>query len=502
MNRAAYISMLLRGDFIMWRKSMIILFRLIITFILVNWLTTCAVNPVTGKRELMLLSEADEINLGRESDQGIVQIYGLYPNQDLSGYLNNIGQPMAKISHRPNLAYEFKVMDSPVINAFAVPGGYVYITRGILAHLNNEAELAGVVGHEIGHITARHSAAQYSKAQLAQLGLGVGAALSKEIAQYAGLAAQGIGLLFLKFSRDNERQADDLGVQYSTRTGYDAREMANLFKTLERIQSHSGGGGLPDWLSTHPNPVDRIGTIIRNAENLQKTQGLTNLKIKRDEYLGKLSGLVYGEDPRQGYVENNIFYHPLLKFSFPVPAGWKISNSPSQVQMTSADEKAAVMFALAAEKDPQAAAHQFFTKYQAEVQSQNNIKVNNLNAVKLVTLLAGQTQPLQVVSYFIAKDAQVYVFHGFSSQQEFSQYQSALQVPMQGFAHLSAAKKINVKPDLLQIKRVNSATTLQQALKNNGVADKDLQEHALINGLELSSNLEANRMIKIIERNR
>jgi len=483
----------------MRNKTSGIIFRLLLALVLLTWLTNCAINPVTGKRELMLLSETDEINLGKESDQGVVQTYGVYPDQELNAYISAIGQSMARISHRPNLPYEFKVMDSPVINAFAVPGGYVYITRGILAYIENEAELAGVMGHEIGHITARHSAEQYTRAQLAQLGLGIGSALSKEIAQYAGVAAQGIGLLFLKFSRDNERQSDDLGVQYSTKVGYDAREMANLFKTLDRIQSQSGGSGLPDWLSTHPNPADRVGTVQKNAEKLQKTQGLTNLKIKRDEFLNRISGIVYGEDPRQGYVQNNVFYHPALKFSFPVPAGWQLSNSPAQVQMATADQKAAILFSLAAEQDPQSAASQFVTRYQAQVQSQNSIKVNNLNAVKLIALLAGETQPLQVVSYFIAKDGQVYVFHGFAAQTDFSQYQSALQVPMQGFAQLSDPQKINVKPNHLKIVRVTSTTTLQQALKKNGVADKDLNEHALINGLELAGSVPANTLIKVIE---
>jgi predicted Zn-dependent protease len=502
-RRRAYITITSKwGDIAMKKKSVLITFRLFTILLLITWLITCAINPVTGKRELMLLSEADEISLGQQSDQGIIQTYGLYPDQGLNNYVSNIGQSMARISHRPNLKYEFKVMDSPVINAFAVPGGYVYVTRGILAHLNNEAELAGVVGHEIGHITARHSAIQYTRAQLAQLGLGIGAALSQEIAQYAGLAAQGIGLLFLKFSRDNERQSDDLGMEYSSRVGYDAREMANLFKTLDRIQSQSGGSGLPDWLSTHPNPADRIGTIQRHAANYQKTQGLTNLKINRNEFLTKVDGMVYGEDPRQGYVQNNIFYHPELKFSFPVPGGWTLNNTPSQVQMAPSDGKAAVLFSMAAEKDPQSAASQFITSNQAQVQSQNSIRVNNLNAVKLISVLASESQTLQLVSYFIAKDARVYVFHGFTAQADFGNYQSALQVPMQGFANLTDAAKINVKPDLLRIKRVNSATTLRQALKTNGVADTYLYEHAIINGLELTSMLAANTMIKVVERGR
>ena len=167
---------------------------------------SCARNPVTGKNEFMLLSENDEIKMGQQADKDVVATYGVYDDKTLAAYITQLGQSMVKISHRPNLTFEFKVMDSPVINAFAVPGGFVYITRGILAYLNNEAELAGVVGHEIGHVTARHSAQKYSEVSLAQIGLGVGSILSEEFAAYSGLAAQGLGLLFLRFSRDDERQ--------------------------------------------------------------------------------------------------------------------------------------------------------------------------------------------------------------------------------------------------------------------------------------------------------
>ena len=197
------------------QKFFITVIALSLLFIL-----SCAVNPVTGKREFMLLSEADEIKLGQQSDPSIVQMYGVYDDEKMQKYLDDLGSKMVAVSHRSNLKFDFKLMDSPVINAFAVPGGYVYITRGIMAYMNSEAELAGVVGHEIGHVTARHSAKQYSNAQVAQLGLGLGSVLAPEFAGYAGLAAQGIGLLFLRFSRDHERQSDDLGVEYATKVGY------------------------------------------------------------------------------------------------------------------------------------------------------------------------------------------------------------------------------------------------------------------------------------------
>ena len=207
----------------------------VLLLLMLAFVISCAVNPVTGKTELMLLSESDEIQLGQQSDKEVVAQYGLYDDAQLQSYIDQLGQKMVKISHRPNLSFSFRLLDSPVINAFAVPGGFVYITRGILAYLNNEAEFAGVLGHEIGHVTARHSAKQYTKAQFAQLGLGVGSILSEDFAKYSGLAQVGVGLLFLRFSRDAERQSDDLGVEYSTKVGYDAREMGNFFHTLDQM---------------------------------------------------------------------------------------------------------------------------------------------------------------------------------------------------------------------------------------------------------------------------
>jgi predicted Zn-dependent protease len=209
-------------------------------------IVSCAVNPVTGKREFMLLSTDDEIALGRNADRDIVAAYGEYQNPELAAYVTEIGLRMAEQSHRPDLPYAFRILDTPVINAFALPGGYVYVTRGIMAYLDSEAELAGVVGHEIGHVTARHSAQRYSQAQLAQLGLGIGSAVSSQFRRYSRYAEAGVGLLLLRFSRDDERQSDELGVTYATAVGYEAGEMARFFETLDRP---SGSGRCAGWPS-------------------------------------------------------------------------------------------------------------------------------------------------------------------------------------------------------------------------------------------------------------
>jgi predicted Zn-dependent protease len=181
----------------------------------------------------MLMSKGQEIAMGQQSDPEIVAFFGLYDDERLQRFINEKGKQMAAVSHRKELPYEFKIVDSPVVNAFAVPGGFVYFTRGIMAHFNNEAEFAGVLGHEIGHITARHSAKQYSNAMLGQIGLVAGSVISPEFAQLADVAQQGLQLLFLKFGRDAESQSDKLGVEYSTKIGYDASEMAGFFSTLD-----------------------------------------------------------------------------------------------------------------------------------------------------------------------------------------------------------------------------------------------------------------------------
>ena len=177
----------------------------------------CAVNPATGQHQLSFISEQQEIQMGQQSDPEIVASMGLVPDQQVQSYVQQLGKRLAAASERPDLPWTFRVIDDPTVNAFAVPGGYVYVTRGLLTHITSEAQLAGVIGHEIGHVTARHSVNDMSKQQLAQIGLGVGMIVSPTLAALGNLAASGMQVLFLKYSRDHENQADELGVRYMTR---------------------------------------------------------------------------------------------------------------------------------------------------------------------------------------------------------------------------------------------------------------------------------------------
>ena len=363
-------------------------------FVLFN---QCARNPVTGKRQIVLMSESQEIAMGVSSNPQVLAEFGEYPDSNLQRYINDIGQRMAKISHRPNLEFHFKVVDSDVVNAFAIPGGYVYFTRGILAYFNNEAQLAGVLGHEIGHVTARHGVSQQTKQMGGQLIL-IGAMIaSPKLAQFGEQLSQGMQLLFLKFSRDDESQSDELGVAYSSKIGFDAQHMATFFLTLNRL----GGGDesterIPTFMSTHPDPVDRNKKVQAMALDFQaKNPG--NFLVNRDGYLRLIDGIIYGEDPNQGFVENMVFYHPQLKFQFPIPSNWKYQNSPAQFQMASPDQKALMIMTLAPEKTLGEAATNFAQKNKLSVLSQQNTTINGLPAIVQVAdqVADAQAQQLQ-----------------------------------------------------------------------------------------------------------
>ncbi len=469
---------------------------LIFSLILIN---ACSTNPVTGKKDLMLISKDQEVAMGKESDPEIVGYFGLYEDEKLQKFIEEQGQKMAALSHRPDLTYEFKIVDSPVVNAFAVPGGYVYFTRGIMAHFNNEAEFAGVLGHEIGHIAARHSAKQYSKSMLAQVGLAVGMIVSPTFRQFADVANTGVQLLFLKFGRDAEEQSDKLGVEYSSKIGYDAHEMAGFFNTLKRLQEESGQS-VPTFLSTHPDPKNRLKDVGELATKWQQKLNLTNPEVEREAYLRMIDGIIYGEDPKQGYVENNVFYHPVMKFEFPIPRGWTYQNTPQQVQMAPQEGNALMILTLSQEKSLEAAAQAVLQNYQLTLVESEQGEVNGMPALAMVADQQQEQQTIRVLSYLINYNNTIYNFLGVSSVNDFNQFTSTFNQTMQNFDQLTDPSKLNVQPYRVRIKTIERSGTLAQALQQHSVEKDRMEEVAVINGMSLEDKVEKGALIKVIER--
>lgn len=480
--------------------------RLVLFVTLLSFtISSCVVkDPVTGKKTVTLVSESQEQAMGDEYNPQVLAQFGVYEDKAMQAFIEREGQAMARVSHRPTLKYQFKVVDSPVVNAFAVPGGYVYFTRGIMAHFNNEAEFAGVLGHEIGHITARHSAKQQSKQQLAQVLLVGGMIASETVRQYGEAASQSLGLLFLKFSRDNESQSDELGVEYSTAVGYNSHEMANFFQTISRL---SGGEGqsVPDFLSTHPNPDNRFTRVHQLSDNIQtKIADKSKLKVNRNSYLQMIDGLVYGEDPRQGFVENWMFYHPDLKFQFPVPTNWKYQNSPVQFQMASEDGKA-MMVLSAGSGTLQEAKTALITQFKLTEKSSKNVNVNGLTglefeAVQIPAQQEGQAaQPnAQLLVTLIQYNGLIYKLLGVAEESDFAANTRYFRSTMDNFRVLTDSDKINRQPERIRIKTLSKTMTLQQALASYNMPSTRLTELSILNGMEATDEVKAGTMIKVV----
>lgn len=465
---------------------------------------SCAVNPVTGKKQLMFMSEAQEVALGVSYDPQVLASFGLYDDPELQSFVQARGTEMGKISHRPNLEYHVKVVDSPVVNAFAVPGGYIYLTRGILAQFNNEAELMGVIGHEMGHVTARHSVSQMTKQQIGTLLLIGGMIASEEFANYAQYAMQGMELLFLSFSRDNEREADALGSEYTTKMAYDGTKMADFFEVLNKMNMASSHGGVPTFLSTHPDPGDRYNAVLRNTKAWQDKLDLPSYKVNGDSYLQLIDGIIYGDDPKQGYTDDNTFYHPDLKFKFSYPVGWNLTNAPTQVTVQPADGKALILFTLSNQRSLQAAADSSLAQYGLKLQRSERRTVNGMPAIVTLSKQENQDQSTgavsttTVLSYFIEYGSMYYLFHSVSTEADFANYANIMESSMKTFARLTDSYRINVKPKKVYVKKVQRTGTLASAFSSYGISQEMMNELALLNNIELNDQVQAGKLIKIV----
>ena len=487
-------------------NSMFIQVALVLTLSL---FATCARNPVTGKRELSLMSQEQEIAIGKESHPSIVSSMGLYEDKNLQAFMNEKGKAMAKISHRPDLPYEFHIVDSPVVNAFAVPGGFVYFTRGILAHFNNEAEFAGVLGHEIGHVTARHSARQQSKQLFGTLGTIATAIL---LPQATEIAQQGIGLALLSYSRAHESESDEIGVEYSSKIGYDAHQMANFFATIKRI-SDNAGQAIPTFTSTHPDPGSRNVKVNKMATEYQ-AKNPANYQSNRDQYMRLIDGIMYGEDPKQGFVENNAFYHPELRFQFPVPRGWDHQNSPSQFQMGPKEGKMAMILMLAKGSSLDEAAQNLVKELHLNVSENNRTTINGNPAYVLISTQQqqqeqGQPQQqqrqdpnttTQIATWLIQYNNAVYALHGLSAMSTFQNSFRTFQSVASGFRSLTEPDKLNRKPERVQVKSVPRDGSFSEAMSALGMPAARLEELGTLNSLKATDRVARGSLIKVIAR--
>jgi predicted Zn-dependent protease len=487
---------------------MVMIFRISAVALLAVFLYGCVTDivPATGEKRYLGYTWQQETDIGKQASKEVTSLFGLYPDTNLARYVTEVGNRVLATSHlrRPGATEQvratpvtFTVLDSPVINAMALPGGFIYVTRGMLAHLNNEDQLATVIAHEIGHVAARHAARQAWQQQIGQGLLLGGAVLSQglglpaqDVLNLGGMAAQ---LFLLRYSREDELEADKLGVEYAMAAGYDSREVIGLFQTLDRMQEKEGQS-MPSFLATHPNPGDRIQRI-RELTSAARNSRTANPDSR---YLRSVEGLVLGEDPRQGFVQDNVFYHPDLGFRFPIPRGFKAVNQPSQVVMVEGQNRAVLGFTGTAESSAEAAAAKLLSQRGLRVVERGSTRINGFPAVGV--LADAQTQNGQIVTlttYFIEYRGKVYQFIGYAPQPLFGSFQSAFLQTIRGFAEIQDSRILARQPVRLTLLRVSRSAPFRELIPRALPAPFTPAEAAILNEVDLNQEISPAKILKI-----
>ena len=465
--------------------------------------SACATNPVTGQRQLNFMSESQEIKLGQESDPEIQAEMGVYPNPALQEYVSGVGMRLAKASERPDLPWHFAVVDVPAVNAFALPGGYVYITRGLLAHLDNEAEMAGVLGHEIGHVTARHSAQAYTRSMTAGIFLAAAAIFAPKTQPFLGAVQTGLSLAFLKYGRGQELQADSLGTGYVATVGWEPAGMSGVLETLGRISAASDSRGVPNWLSTHPQPADRVAKVADTVQTLEATRPASEWTVNRDPYWQHLNGLIYGDNPREGIVRGREFLHPDMRFKLRFPEGWKIQNGKQQVTSAPADTSG-VMLVLQMVPNPSGTgledlavasmSKSGFTRVDGESTRLNS----GLEAYH--GIYDGKTEDggvVRVEAAHISHGGHVFLLAGMATQAAFQQAQPYFVDTIKSFAPAAESEMGRIQPNRIGFTTVRNGDTWQGIAERSGglIPAKDL---AVLNGSAPDNQPPVGKRIKIV----
>jgi predicted Zn-dependent protease len=441
---------------------------------------------------LSLISEAQEVQMGRQAAQQVALTLGFVDDRELAAYVRRIGADLAASSERPQLPWEFHVVDDPAPNAFALPGGFIYVTRGMLNLLTSEAELASVLGHEIAHVTARHSVNQISTQQLTQLGLGIGGIFFPTVQDISPLVGAGLDLLFLKHSRDDEREADELGFGYVAQEGYAVSEFADVFATLQRA-GDGQSGSLPGWLSTHPAPAERVAT----AETRAAKAGQSGGRIDRDRYLRQLDGLVYGKNPRHGFFRDNTFYHPELRFRLHFPPAWNTQNLSQAVVGVAPDGMAAIELTLSPAADETQALRQFAAQPNIDVGQPTRLRLDALSGLSAQFIgRSAEGGRIRGVIAFVPHAGRVYQLAGYSPERHFGVVADTLAGSIESFRVVDDPSILTVDPNRIDVVRLERPQTLAEFAERYPSA-VPVEQLAVINHVPSgSARLEAGTLVK------
>ena len=467
-------------------------------------------SPVTGQKRLYAYTWSQEVQLGREADSQIIAYYGLMDDPELTDYVSKVGMKVLAESHMrrdntdtqfKNTEFTFRVLNSPVINAFALPGGFNYVTRGLLTHMTSEAQLAMVLGHEVAHVAARHASQQALQQQAGSLLL-IGTAVlgqellgvpAQDVLELGGTAAQ---LLFLRYSRDAERESDKLGVEYAAKAGYDASQGAAFFTTLKRL-SDGSGSSIPGFMSSHPDPGEREKDIIQRS-NTWKEQGLTQQTIGQDALYKAIDGVIFGENPREGFVDGTMFYHPDMAFQFMKPDSWNLINEPSQVVLVAQDQKGVSIFSLV-DANSTTALNEFAQDEEIVVQSRQKIQINGLQAETMIATATQEGNQFGLHITAIEYQGKTYRFLSYSALADFNTYRDTFTRLTQSFGELTNPEILAIQPARIKITQISRDARFSSFLPSKLPHGITPEAMAILNQVQLDDIIPSGTLLKLLQ---
>jgi predicted Zn-dependent protease len=465
-------------------------------------LTHCASNPVSGGKDFVLMSEQQEIQMGAQAHQDIQKEYAALDNPGLQAYVNGIGQNLAKHSHRPELQWTFTVLDSSEVNAFALPGGYVYITRGLMAYLNSEAELAGVLGHEIGHVTARHGVRQQSASTVAGLGAMLGSVLVPGMNNQAGAGMmQSVAQAWTAgYGRDHELESDRLGAQYLAKTGYDPQAMIAVIGVLknqelfdaeqakrEGREPHSYHG----TFDSHPSNDARLKEVVDEANQYRVTQP----REGRSEYLQAIDGLYFGDSPAQGIVRNNMLLHDKLGLAIQFPPGWQVTNRPDRVLARNSEGDALVEMRQGPKNNLPLATLQSGLKLDAGAR----FDVGTLSGYP-AAFAAGTQQGRPVVVASVVFNGTQYLIAAMAKDQTvYERERATLRAAINSFHAITPAEQRAARPDVLKVITAKPGTTIAGLARDSALTRNAESQLRLLNDLYPAGEPKPGQRLKVVQ---
>ncbi len=468
-------------------------------------LTSCSKNPATGEQSFTgFINQNREKSIGAAEHPKLLKAFGgAYKDKKLSNYVKGLGTLLQSSSEQPTPPFTFTLLNSPIVNAFALPGGYVYVTRGLMALANDEAELAGVIAHEIGHVTARHTAQRISRGMLTNLGAAViGAALGqpilKEAVNYAaGAYVQG-------YSRDQEYEADQLGIRYLTRSGFDPTAMATFLNSMgneyhlaRQLAGKKGRDPSVGLFSTHPRTEDRV----KEAASIAKMAAENTLARDTNIYLDKIDGMIYGDSPEQGIIRGRTFNHPILRFHFTAPPGFKLKNTP--IAVFGEHPKGAIMrFDSDSSFNSSISDQLYLTKNWGKnltLENIDNITINGMTAATAssrVNTRSG-TRDFRLLAIRHSNNL-FYRFLFITSPSQTADFNEEYRRTTFSFKKLSKADAKNIKPRRVKVITVKAGDTVETLAKQMAFEEFNIERFLVLNGLHADETLALGRRLKVV----